>query len=182
MDEYKSKLIRSLKFKCKSLSEEILEANTIYDLACAEFMQSIHEFCKKNSLPNPLDELTEPPPPEKPQSKSGISELYREIARESHPDKSFHSGRDLDKENLFKEASIAKKDMEFIKLMEVARKLKINASAISYDVVESLEKEISVKEKKIHSMRTSYPWAYYYADNNTKGSIIKSWYECNKCR
>jgi hypothetical protein len=182
VDEYKSKLIRSLKFKCKSLSEEILEANTIYDLACAEFMQSIHEFCTKNNLPNPLNRLIDNPPPDKPEIKAGISELYREIARESHPDKSFHSGPNLDKENLFKEASIAKKDMEYAKLMEVARKLKIDDSSISYDIIEALEKEISVKEKKIHSMRTSYPWAYYYADNNTKGSIIKSWYECNKCR
>lgn len=182
MDEYKSKLIRSLKFKCKSISEDILETTTIYDSACSLFIEAISSFCSENNFENPLQKLSAPPKKKDHSKKIGLSDLYREIARESHPDKSFHSGPDLEKEELFKEASIAKKDMELVKLMEVARKLKISASSISYETLESLEEDIASKEKKIQSMRTSYPWVYYYADNNTKGSIIKSWYECNKCR
>ena len=182
MDEYKSKLVRSLKFKCKSLSREILETTAIYESACSLFIEAISDFCSENGFKNPLEKLSAPPQKEDRSKKIGLSELYREIARESHPDKSFHSGPDLDKEELFKEASIAKKDMELVKLMEVARKLKISASSISYETVESLEEDIASKEKNIQSMHTSYPWAYYYADNNTRDSIINSWYECNKCR
>ena len=182
MDEYKSKLIRSLKFKCKSLSRDILETGEIYNLACGLFIEAVHAFCSENSFNNPLEKLQAPSKKENSSKKRGLSELYREIARESHPDKLFHSGSDLNKEELFKEASIAKKDKELIKLMEVARKLKISASSISFETVESLEEEMVSKEKKIESMRTSYPWIYYYADNNTRDSIIKSWYECNKCR
>lgn len=162
------------------MSQELSETLEILDIASQEFIISINEFCLTESVPNPLTDIPREKESDKGLKISGsLNDLYLDIARLTHPDKS--QGDDF-KCELFKEAATAKKNKDPVDLIEVARKLKIKTDSISYDSIEILEEEIKKKELKITSIHKSFPWIHYYASSSEKNGILFRWYECNRCR
>ena len=122
MDDYKQKLIRKLKFKCKSLGVELKTTQSIYNDAVPGFCEAVEVFCSSQKCDNPLTQslkgkhsplegsmeayiaetLTESQKKELP---AQFRKVFRSIVQETHPDKS----PEIDSVDLYQEAVEAKK-------------------------------------------------------------------------
>ena len=87
MIQFKEKLIRRLKFKCKELSEELSSINNTYDSIVPNFEIAFNNFCSSHGLKNPLDKKIEEKEKKEPSIPRDLKSLYREIAIKTHPRK-----------------------------------------------------------------------------------------------
>ena len=190
MDNYKLKLIRKLKFKCKELREELAETHAIYEAAIPAFCQHVCDFCKGTGTRSPLDEFAAPKQPspsetreayiaatltdeQKKQLPSQFKKVFSNIVIQTHPDKTHNEdGRDL-----YEQAVQAKKENKVSELVSIAQDLKINISHLSYSAIREIEAQINKTYEEIDLIRRSYPWHWHYAPPQKKEKIIQQFCE-----
>ena len=168
MTSYKTSLIRRLRSKSKEVSLELEEARSIYKQAVSGFCESVCSYCSKNDTKNPLEDI----PEEKKDSdeiNSDFKSLFRKIAVATHPDKVSSE----EKREKFEKASKAKDKNKALELLSIASDLKIKTDDLSYESIDHLEASILKAEEELHNIINSFPWAWYYAPNDKKESIIK---------
>ena len=170
MIEFKEKLVRRLKFKCKELSEELKSINKTYSLIITEFEIAFNLFCSSNNFKNPLDTKIEDKPKETNAIPDDLKSLYREIAIKTHPDKTSNS----DSGEILIKASIAKKDNNVAELMSIAKDLKIDTSKIDFESIETIEENIKKLEKDIELKTNSFPWVWFFSGKKEK--FLKMFY------
>lgn len=186
MDEYKERLIRQLKFKCKELRQELAETQGIYHEAVLGFCSHIESFCRDNDTPNPLDTLAEknkrnPPQADeayiaetltedqKKQLPSQFKKIFSSIVYQTHPDKT----QDTEGREVYQEAVEAKKKNQVGRLVSIAQDLKIDISHLSYGAIREIESQMDKMGSEIESIHRSYPWAWYYSPLPQKENIIE---------
>ena len=170
MIEFKEKLIRRLKFKCKELSGELNSINNTYDSIIPDFESAFNNFCSSHNLKNPLDKKIEEKEKEDSSMPKDLKSLYREIAIKTHPDKTSND----DTGDVLIKASIAKKDNNVAELMSIAKDLKINTSNIDFESVEAIEENIKKIEKDIKLKTNSFPWVWFFSGKKEK--FLKMFY------
>jgi len=168
--QFKEKLVRRLKFKCKELSEELKSTNKTYGLITPEFESAFNLFCSSNNLENPLDKEIKKKPKEKKSIPEDLKSLYREIAIKTHPDKTSND----DSGEILIKASIAKKDNNTTELMSIAKDLKIDTSKIDFESIEAIEENIKKIEKEIELKTNSFPWVWFFSGKKEK--FLKMFY------
>lgn len=170
MDKYKSKLLRKLKAECSEANEELAHVNDLYNNFVSLFVVSIEDYCKQESIDNPLDKLKDEPKEdeEKPDSLgSGLMNVFRSIVRKSHPDKVGESGVDS-----YVEATNAKKSKDASKLISVSKDLKVDLNELTFSDIKEIETSIKKTNEKIDKIRSSYPWVWYFATDSQKNNIV----------
>lgn len=186
MGEYKERLIRQLKFKCKELRRELLETQSIYDEAVLGFCSHVGSFCEDNDLPNPLDSLakkrSEASPDQneayiaetlteeqKKQLPSQFKKIFSSIVYQTHPDKT----NNTDGQEAYQEAVEAKKKNQVGRLVSIAQELKIDISHLSFSAIREIESQMNKMSEEIDSMHRSYPWAWHYSPLSERKNIIR---------
>lgn len=97
-----------------------------------------------------------------------LKELYREIAKVSHPDKVSNKGLN----NFYIEASRYYRNFDIIGLYIVCEKLAIPYEVNDEEIQELVESVSDIKEK-IKFIQTTYPWAWFSEENKkNKNQII----------
>jgi predicted nucleotidyltransferase len=170
MDKYKSKLLRKLKVECSEANEELSHVEHLYDNFVSLFVVAVEDYCKKNSLNNPLDKLKDEPEEvkEKPNSLgSGLMGVFRSIVRKSHPDKVGES--DVDS---YVEATEARKSKDVSKLISVSKDLKVDLNDLTFADIREIESSIKKTSEKIDKIRSSYPWVWYFATDKQKNNLV----------
>lgn len=194
MDDYKSKLVRKLKFDCRELRKELSEAHEIYELAVKGFCVHVASFCHDNDIPNPLDSFSQkkstPSPSEetsaliveslseeeKKQLPPSFKKVFRSIALQTHPDKTAtEDGREL-----YEQAVSAQKENQVDELVSIAQELRIDISHLRYSEIKIIEDQIEKTKKEINSLRETYPWQWHYAPTNKKEKIIRLFCEAQE--
>ena len=186
MDDYKQRLIRKLKFKCKALGIELKTTQSIYNDAVPGFCEAVEVFCSSRKCDNPLTQSLKGKhsPPEgsmeayiaetltesqKKELPAQFRKVFRSIVQETHPDKS----PEVDGVDLYQEAVEAKKDNEVGKLIALTQDLKIDLSHLTYAAITEIESQIDKMKDDIASLHRSYPWVWYYSNNVHRSKIIK---------
>lgn len=98
-----------------------------------------------------------------------IKNLFRQIAKMSHPDKT----KNIYKNKLYSEAQIAYDTNNLLVLYKVANKLNIDIELNINNLI-LVEKIITDKKKELSSVETSFLWMWVNADTEEKkNEIIK---------
>lgn len=92
--------------------------------------------------------------------------LYRDAAVKSHPDK------DSSNISIFQDIVDSKKNNNFNKFLDSAKKLKIEVKEITYEQIDKIEKELDKIEKEIDEMQKSIEWVWYFESKKNRQQII----------
>lgn len=171
--ELNKKEYNRLRYQWKQLKQEYEDIQKVANKINIKFVDYVYLYTKENKIKNPFDDTEE----EK-KSKSGdeqslsssstIRTLYRDIMKQTHPDK---------KENnteLYVEATVAKKENNLHKLLDVGKKLKLNLTDITRDQLKLLELNIKEIEDEIDAIKNSYPWVWFHGSHKTKHEVLYS--------
>jgi len=186
VSDYKQKLIRKLKFRCKSLGLELKTAQSIYNDAVPGFCEAVDFFCSSQECKNPLTQSLKgkSSPPEgsmeayiaetltdiqKAELPAQFRKVFRSIVVETHPDKS----SDIGGVDLYQEAVEAKKNNKVGELIALTQDLKIDLSHLTYAAITEVEGQINKMEDDIIALQNSYPWVWYYSNTLRRDKIIE---------
>jgi hypothetical protein len=90
-----------------------------------------------------------------------FKDLYRKIAKQTHPDK---TQNDEQSESILNKATKAKADQDLFTIFDICQDLDITIPAITESHVELLEAGIKEKEREIIKIKCSDPWIWHEAD------------------
>lgn len=169
-----------LRYQWKLLSQEYEDIQKVANKINIKFVDYVYIFTKENNIKNPFDKVEDKKKDKSRDnstlsSSSSVRTLYRDIMKQTHPDK---------KENnteLYVEATVAKKENNLHKLLDVGKKLKLNLTDISRDQLNVLESNIKEIKDKIREIKNSYPWVWFHGSQKTKHEVIYGFLTEMKC-
>lgn len=178
-EEYQRLLVKKfnkLKHKLAYLNLEHEDCSGVFKVARETFVSGMFDYCGQNDLEAPFTKVKE-------EKKSGTNslntdeekELYREIVMATHPDKlNGLSERDIEeKTKLYQEAVQGKEDGDFNKILKVALELEIDFKKINPDIVDRIEEEINLLDKKIKDIKNDVMWKWYYCNKAQQEEIFR---------
>lgn len=177
MDYYKKKLIHKLKAQSSEVQDELSDVESIFDRATPLFCEAVHSFCSNSSRQNPLEDLKDESTEDKDVITDGIKSIFRKIAVKTHPDKVDDVESSIDQ---YRDVTTAKKDQDVNKIISIAKDLKIDMNDISYSDIKIIENSIKKTQLKIEKIMNSYPWVWFYSNENKRVDIITE-FVINKC-
>ena len=171
-----AKKFNKLKHKLAYLNLEYEDCTSIFKLARETFVSDMFAYCSQNDLEAPFKQVK----PEKQPGQNTLSsdeekELYREIVMKTHPDKlNGLSEEDIEeKTKLYQEAVQGKESGDFNKILKVALELDIDFKNISPDIVDRIEEEINLLNKKIEDIKDDLMWKWYYCNQAQQEEIFR---------
>ena len=169
-----SKKFEKLKHKISYLNIEYEEINDIFKHARDTFISTMFEYCSRKGLEPPFKKECSTSN-EKQKNRKEIKELYREIAKQTHPDKtSGLSEQEVEaRAELYQQATSGKASGDFNKILQVALDLDIEIQDINPELLETIEHEIRKMENKISKIKQDIMYKWYYADPDTQLKIFE---------
>jgi hypothetical protein len=193
LDDFKARKFRKLKGEIREILEDISEAEHTLNSVQKFFIEAVCIYAESNDLDNPLfldskkdssEEgfLTEEEGKELFSNRdSPVRNLYRDIVRESHPDKQSDKP-ESSKEKLSElcvGANKAKKDLDLFSVFETAKELKLKFKDLNFTHVELLERQLAFLKKKLDLIYNSYPWIYFFSGETKRARVLKCFFEQN---
>lgn len=173
-----TKQFRKLRHKALYLSDEYEEICEEYDEARHLFISTMFQYCADKKIESPLSEKPKDQQKEKElstKSSEETKELYREIVKETHPDKT----KDLDKKEiknrnkLYRAAVEGKKKGDFWGILKAALELDVDFKNISEQFIKDVEHSISNIEKEISKIKSDIMYQWYKSSSQVKQSIFE---------
>lgn len=139
-------------------------------MAIVEFKKQLGVELKKHKLKDPYQ-------PSDKEDEIGVvnifeleetKKLYRDAAVKSHPDK------DSSNISIFQDIVDSKKNNNFNKFLDSAKKLKIEVKEITYEQIDKIEEELEKIEKEIDEMQKSIEWVWYFESKKNRQQIINN--------
>ncbi len=171
----------SLDKKFKKLKHHIaylnMEHDEIFDVfkhAKETFISNMFAYCSKKKITSPFSQNKDKKSKSKKQDKQQTKELFREIVKQTHPDKT----KDLPEEEiearaeLYQEATEGKMSGDFNKILKVALELDIEINNINFELIEALEEAIHKMEAKINNIEKDVMYKWYYSTPENQTSIF----------
>lgn len=176
-----AKQFKKLKHKALYLSEEYEELSEEFDDARHLFISSMFQYCSEKKIHSPLCEKSQKDkqkedaenPPQK--TSEETKELYREIVKETHPDKT----KGLDKKEiknrnkLYQAAVEGKKTGDFWGILKAALELDVDFRNISDTFIKDVEESITNIEKEISKIKSDIMYQWYKSSSQIKESIFQ---------
>jgi len=165
---------KKLKHHITYLNMEYEDVAPIFKLAQNTFIKTMIEYCKRQKIEAPFESYT----PKKNKNKNNLKQakdLYREIAKKTHPDKTKDlSNEEVDfRADLYREATEGKVSGDFNKILKVALDLDIEINCVSIELIDSIQKEIIKMDKKISKMKSDIMYKWYYTDPQGQKKIFE---------
>ena len=169
-----SKKFEKLKHKISYLNIEYEEINDIFKHARDTFISTMFEYCSRKGLEPPFKKECDTPN-KKQKNRKQIKELYREIAKQTHPDKTNGlSEEEIEaRAELYQQATSGKASGDFNKILQVALDLDIEIQDINPELLDTIEHEIRKMENKISKIKQDIMYKWYYADPDTQLQIFE---------
>lgn len=165
--------LKKLKHHITYLNMESEDTIKVFKHAQHIFIETMLEYCSRKKIQAPFESYT-PKKKANSKNKKRAKELYREIAKKTHPDKT----QDLTEEeidfraNLYKEATEGKLSGDFNKILKVALDLDIDIQDVNPELLDAIEQEISKMQKKISKMKNDIMYKWYYASPEDQQKIF----------
>lgn len=171
------KKFNKLRHKALYINLEYEETDEIFNLARANFISSMFQFCSDCKIEPPFDSHK----PDKAQEGSSeldsseVKELYREIVKSTHPDMlSGLSDEEIEERaELYRQAVEGKKEGDFEKILRVALELDINIKNLTSEYLKEIENAINKMESEVNKMKNDLMYKWYYCGTEQQQHIFK---------
>lgn len=172
--EILSRQFKKLKHKMSYLNMEHEEISDIFQHAKQKFISAMFKYCRDNDKKSPFSEGKDTKK-EAEDSPEEIKELYREIVKNTHPDKTQNlSEEEIEsRAELYHEATDGKTSGDLHKILKVALELNIEIDSLSEELINTLESEIIKVESHISKMQKDIMYRWYYADPDQQKKIFQ---------
>ena len=169
-----NKKFKKLKHHITYLNMEYDELFNVFKYAKETFISNMFAYCSDNKITSPFSQNKDKKSKSKKQDKQQVKDLFREIVKQTHPDKT----KDLPEEEvearaeLYQEATEGKMSGDFNKILKVALELDIEINNINFELIETLEQAISKMEDKINNIEKDVMYRWYYSTPENQTSIF----------
>ena len=170
------KKFNKLKHKALYIDAEYEETCDIFSHAQSEFISKMFSYCADKKIKSPLESKPkEEDKNEKQQTSDELKDLYREIVKATHPDKTKDLPEDEieERKQLYHEAVRGKQSGDYWGIFKAALELDVPIKKLSFAYIEELENTINGLEQKMHKMKEDLMYKWYYADERIQASIFE---------
>lgn len=169
------KKLNKLKHKALYIDAEYEDMCDIFLHAKNEFVSSMFSYCAKNKIKPPFDGNKEGEDnSDKIESSEEIKDLYREIVKATHPDKTANlSDQEIEERNeLYLEAVRGKQQGDYWGIFKAALELNVSIKRLSFSYLEELDNTILELEKKIQKMQGDMMYQWFVASEDQQQNIF----------
>jgi hypothetical protein len=171
------KKFNKLKHKALYIDAEYEETCDVFSHAKSEFISNMFSYCADRKLRPPLSDDNKKADASKDDSETSeeMKDLYREIVKATHPDKTQNLDEDEIEERtqLYQEAVSGKQKGDYWGIFKAALELGVPIKKLSFSYIEELERAISDIENKTNKIKNDLMYKWYYADKNIQSSIFE---------
>lgn len=153
--------------RLKNLEKEIEKIEKIYNEILKTFKNEFNRYANENNIDvtiihkekpkkeKKIDKVIEPP--------RGVKKIYREIAKKTHPDKNVSKTEERikDMEVIYKDATKAIKENNWIKLLQIAVEFEIELPKPTKEQLNWIKNRVKHMEGEITEKYESVPWRWY---------------------
>lgn len=170
-----SRQFKKLKHYLTYLNMEHDEMFDVFKHAKETFISKMFAYCSEKELTPPFKQDAPQKKDKEKVDKQKNKELYREIVKQTHPDKTKNlSEEEIEsRAELYQEATEGKMSGDFNKILKVALALDIEINNINEELIQTLEETISKMEKKITSIEKDIMYKWYYCNLEQQESIFQ---------
>ena len=169
--------IKKTVLKARYVDLELQEVKDIFAKCHSEWNSYVSRVSAENNISNTVkqcnmkEEQKKDKRKVKPKKKlpGVVKHMYRDIAKEVHPDK--NRDADEDTERLMRQATRAKDSGDLISLMNMCEDLGLKTPNLREGHLKFIENDIKTKAREIHTMRSSDAWIWFHADEANKLKI-----------
>jgi hypothetical protein len=169
------KKFSKLRHKALYIDLEYQEVSDIFKQAQKNFISSMFQYCSERKIRPPLDDPGGGEKKKNSKNKDeGIKDLYREIVKMTHPDKTANlSEEEIEsRTELYNEAVKGKQEGDFWTIFKTALELDIPINNISFEYIEKIEKTIFKLEGKINKIKDDLMYKWYFAEEDVQLDIF----------
>lgn len=168
------KKFKKLKHKALYIDAEYEETREVFTCAQHEFVSSMFSYCSERKIHPPLGENKKDNKRDKGDHSDEIKDLYREIVKATHPDKTKNlSEEEIESRNeLYNEAVQGKQEGDFWGLFKAALELDITLKNLSFDYLKEMEDSINKVQVKIEKMQNDLMYKWYFCEKDIKKDIF----------
>jgi RNase P protein component len=171
-----SKNFEKLKHKMSYLNIEHEEVSEVFSHAKKTFISTMFEYCSRKNITPPFTEGVEDKKNSKEKDQNQIKELYREIVKQTHPDKTANLTKEEMnfRSNLYQQATSGKLSGDLSRVLQVALDLDIEIENINPSLLKSIELEIEKKELEISKIKEDIMYKWYYLSSEDQQSLFEN--------
>jgi len=169
------KKFKKLKHKALYINAEYEDTCEIFSYAQKEFISGMFIYCGRNKIKPPFADKQQEEKRERKEFQDDIKELYREIVKATHPDKTKGLSEDQieDRKQLYLDAVQGKKEGNFWGIFKAALELDMPIKELSFAYIEELELSINQLEERILKMKNDLMYKWFYAPESIQLSIFE---------
>jgi hypothetical protein len=170
------KKFNKLKHKALYIDAEYEDTCDIFSHAQREFISKMFSYCSDKKIEPPLsDNSKEKQKNENNETSEELKDLYREIVKATHPDKTKDLPEDEieERKELYHEAVRGKQEGDYWGIFKAALELDVPIKKLSFAYLEELENTINDLEQKTNKMKEDLMYKWYYADEKIQSSIFE---------
>ena len=148
----------------------------IYATLDSEQKERVEATITKKNLAAPDDKASRSPLDTA--SRDDLKELYKKVARETHPDKYEHMDDESlrkEKVSLFKEIKELYENDDWVGLSQAAKDLNVELPEISHNQVHYLKASIERIESKIKEITETVAWKWYDRSEEQKEGYMRTY-------
>jgi len=166
---------KKLKHKMSYLNMEYDELMSSFETAKQTFISTMFEYCARKEISPPFENGPQDKKNKKKKTNKEVKELYREIVKQTHPDKTKGlSEEEIEaRAELYHEASQGKDSGDFNKILKVALNLDIEIEDVNTELIITVEQEIDKMQEKIQSIQKDIMYKWYHCSPEQKKSIFE---------
>jgi hypothetical protein len=165
---------KKLKHQISYLNIEYEESSEVFKHAKETFISQMFEYCSQQNVEPPFSNKPEEKE-EQVQDTQHTKELYREIVKQTHPDKlQGLSEEEIEsRAELYQEATNGRSCGDFNKILKVALELDIKVDNVNAELLEAIELEINKIENKVAKIKSDIMYKWYYLSPDKQLDIFK---------
>ena len=171
------KKFNKLKHKALYIDAEYEEVCDVFSFAKSEFISGMFGYCSRRKIHPPLsdDNKKNSESSDKPQTSEEMKDLYREIVKATHPDKTKNLDDDEIEERteLYQEAVAGKQKGDYWGIFKAALELGVPIKKLSFGYLDELEGAISGIEEKTNKIKNDLMYKWYYCDQKMRENIFE---------
>jgi len=171
------KQFNKLKHKALYIDAEYEDTCDVFSFAQSEFISRMFSYCSERKIHPPLSEggNKNDKNESKQETSDELKDLYREIVKATHPDKTKNLSESEieERKELYHEAVRGKQSGDYWGIFKAALELDVPIKKLSFTYLEELESTINDLEKKMKKMKEDLMYKWYYADERIQASIFE---------
>ena len=171
------KKFNKLKHKALYIDAEYEETCEIFSFAQSEFISRMFRYCSDRKIHPPFSEGSgnQKKDESKKDTSDELKDLYREIVKATHPDKTKNLPENeiQERKELYLEAVRGKQEGNYWGIFKAALELDVPIKKLSFSYLEELEITIDNLEQKMSKMKNDLMYKWYYLNEASQQNIFE---------